>query len=70
MGSGAEKKAGSGEKPTLSSQRRKYCVCSAAVPALEDTSLGRIISPKNSAIQSVRDFFFFGDPFLPRYQQV
>ena len=30
-GSGAEKKAGSGENPTLSLQCRKYGVCSAAV---------------------------------------
>ena len=52
-GAAAEKKAGSGEKPTPSSQGHKYGVCSAAV----HTSLGRILSPKNSANHSVREFF-------------
>ena len=60
MWSGAEKKAGSGGKPLLSSQCRKYGVCSAAVRKLEDTSLGRIIITKNSANHKC-----LRKPFLP-----
>ena len=63
MKSGAEKKAGSGKNTTLSRWTVVFC-CS---PALEDTSLGRIISPKNCANHSIRKFVL-EKPFILQVQ--